>query len=350
MKYRKLGKSGIDVPVISIGCWSFGGGGYWGAQEQSDVDTVVDRAMYEGCNLFDTAELYNAGESERALGNALKNKRHDALICSKVSPDNGYYDTLISHCDGSLKRLGTDYLDIYMLHWPINYRAVLHFTTDEKILSDLPKIEETMAAMEELKRRGKIRAIGISNFGTVQMKEALKTGVQIDVNEMAYNIFSRAIEKDIVPFCMDNSISVFGFMALMQGLLTGKYLSPDQVPMNQAHSRHYAEIRGHGTSRHGGKGAEKEMFDALEELKVIASECGTTLPRLAIAWTLNKPGITSSLVGCRNLQQLEENIRAVSLGLSEETVRRIDDISRPVLDVLGFSPDYYESVENSRIY
>lgn len=350
MKYRKLGKSGIDVPVVSIGCWTFGGGGYWGEQSQSDVETVVNRAIDEGFNLFDTAELYNNGESEIALGKALGSRRKEALICSKVSPDNGYYDTLIEHCNNSLKRLGTDYLDVYMLHWPINYRAVLHFTSNEFILADPPTIEQTMAAMQELKRQGKIRAIGISNFGPKQMQEALDTGVQIDVNEVTYNIFSRAIEKQIVPFCIENDIAVIGSMALMQGLLTGKYTSPEQVPMNQAHSRHYANSRGLGTSRHGGDGVEKEMFNALEELKKIASDCDTTLSRLAIAWTIHKPGIVSSLVGSRNLKQLEENISSAKLTLSDDVIREIDRISQPVLDDLGDCADYYESLENSRIY
>ena len=349
MEYRKLGKSGIKVSTVSAGCWSFGGGGYWGPQEQSDVEKVVNRALDEGVNFFDTAELYNNGESERSLGKALGERRRDAVICSKVSPNNGYYGTIIEHCNATLKRLGTDYLDIYMLHWPINYRAVLHFTSDKDILANPPRIEETMAAMEELKKQGTIRGVGISNFGPLQMKEALVTGTRIDVNEMAYSIFSRAIEKEIVPFCIENGIAVIGSMPLMQGLLTGKYTSPDQVPMNQAHSRHYADSRGLGTSRHGGEGAENEMFAALEELKKVAAECGTTLARLSIAWTLHKPGIASAIVGCRNISQLEENIGAAELSLSEDTVREIDRISQPVLDVLGYSADYYESAENSRI-
>lgn len=349
MEYRKLGQSGISVPPISVGCWSFGGGAYWGPQDQADVGQVVQRALDEGFGFFDTAELYNNGASEIALGKALGSRRREALICSKVGPDHAFYGTLIEHCDNSLRRLGTDYLDIYMLHWPINARSLMHFTPDRAILDNPPTVDEAMAAMRELKRRGKIRAIGVSNFGPEQMREALATGVPVDVNEVTYNIFSRAIEKKIVPFCMENGIAVIGSMALMQGLLSGKYTAPDRVPMNQAHSRHYAADRGCGTSRHGGAGVEKEMFAALEELRKIAAGCNTTLSALSVAWTLHKPGIVSSLVGCRNLKQLVENISAAKLALSEDIIREIDRISRPVLDALGDSADYYESPENSRI-
>lgn len=350
MEYKELGRSGIRVPGMAMGCWAFGGGGYWGEQSQSDVDRVVARALDEGLCFFDTAELYNNGDSERALGAALGNRRKEAIVCSKVSPDNAYYETLISHCEASLARLGTDYLDVYMLHWPINDRAIMHFTPDPEKRKNPPTIEEAMAAMTELKRQGKIRAIGISNFGPLQMKEALATGAQIDVNEMAYNIFSRAIEAEIVPVCLENNIAIVGSMALQQGVLAGIYASAEDVPMNQAHSRHYADCRGQGTSRHGGAGAESEMFAALPQLKRVAADCGITLPQLAIAWTLHKPGIVSALAGCRTIKELEENMLATAIKLSADTVREVDRISQPVLDVLGNCADYYESVENSRIY
>lgn len=350
MEYRSLGNSGIQVSPISVGCWSFGGGSYWGAQSQSDVDKVVARALDEGLNFFDTAELYNDGDSERSLGRALSGRRHRAVIGSKIGPDNAYYDALISHCEASLQRLGTDYLDVYMIHWPINERSIRHFSADPEKVKNPPTIQEAMDAMMKLQKDGKVRAIGISNFGPRQMQEALDTGARIDVNEVTYNIVSRAIEADIVPFCLEHNISIVGSMALQQGLLTGKYTSADQIPMNQAHSRHYADARGQGTSRHGGPGAESEIFAVTRELHQIAGECHTTMAQLSIAWTLHKPGITAALVGSRTIAQLEENICASRLQLSDEIVARIDRISQPVLDILGNSPDYYESEANSRIY
>ena len=351
LKYKSLGKSGIEVSPMAVGCWAFGGGSYWGDQSQADVNAVVARSLDTGVNFFDTAALYNAGESERSLAASLGSKRKDAIICSKFGPDSAYYDSVIAGCEASLRRLNTDYLDIFMLHWPINTPSIRHFApNDEQKVLHPPVIEETMAALEKLKKDGKIRGIGVSNFGVQQLTEAIATGVQIDVNEMTYNIFSRAIETAILPLCIDNNIAVVGSMALQQGLLTGKYASADDVPMNQAHSRHYANERGMGTSRHGCPGAEAEMFAALEELKLIAAECNTTMAKLAIAWTLHKPGIVSSLVGSRNVGQFQENYDGISLALDRSIVEKIDRISQPVFDLLGSCPDYYENEKNSRIY
>ncbi len=350
MKYQTLGRSGLQVSSIMGGCWAFGGGSYWGAQTQQDVNDIVARSLDLGVNFFDTAELYNNGDSERALGVALEGKRGKAVIGSKFGPTFGYYNDVIAHCEGSLKRLKTDYLDLYMLHWPINYRALLHFGATQEVLENPPHIQETMDALMKLKEQGKIRAIGISNFGVKQMQEALATGAQIDVNEVTYNIMSRAIEADIVPFCQQHGMSVIGSMALAQGLLTGRYASADEVPMNQAHSRHYANERGQGTSRHGGAGVEKEMFAALDELKALAADLHISLPQLALAWTLHKPGITAMLVGSRTIAELEENVQVANLSLPAEAIAEIDRISQPVLNLLGNNPDYYESDANSRIY
>lgn len=350
MKYRELGRSGTKISPIAVGCWAFGGGSYWGAQSQVDVNKVVAHALDNGLNFFDTAEMYNNGDSERSLGIALGKRRREGVIASKIGPDNAYYDRVIAHCEASLKRLGTDYLDVYILHWPLNERSIRHFSTDPQKVINPPVIEDTMAAMMKLKRDGKIRAIGVSNFGALQLQEALKTGAEIDLNEVTYNIFSRAIETSILPFCLENQISIIGSMALQQGLLTGKYQNADEVPMNQAHSRHYANERGQGTSRHGGRGVEKEMFAALANLEEVATTCNTTLPQLAIGWTLHKPGVTAALVGSRTISQLEENIRGAELILSSEVIGQIDDISQPVFDLLGSNADYYESEDNSRIY
>ncbi|MCL1795943.1 MAG: aldo/keto reductase, partial [Clostridia bacterium] len=183
-----------------------------------------------------------------------------------------------------------------------------------------------------------------------QMREAMDTGIRIDVNEVPYNIFSRAIEANILPFCASRRIPIFASMALQQGLLTGMYQSASEVPMHQAHSRHYKVERGGGTSRHGEAGAEEEMFAALGELKRIADELGSSIAQMAIAWVMSRTGVTSTLVGNRKPQQLDENIRAASLTLAPETIARIDRASQPVLDVLGDNPDYYENSENARIF
>ncbi|MDR3235910.1 MAG: aldo/keto reductase [Prevotellaceae bacterium] len=348
MKTTTLGKSDITVPAMTVGCWSFGGGEYWGNQSQSDVNNVVHAALDRGANAFDTAEVYNAGESEVSLGKALKGRRDKAVVMSKISPSN--CRNVRKHCTDSLQRLGMEYLDVYMLHWPINKLSMEHFSADSSVLTAPPTIEEAYTQLNELKKEGLIRAIGMSNFGRKQMEEVVRTGVQVDVNEITYNIVSRAIEAEIAPYCVENNISIIGSMGLQQGLLTGKYRTPDEVPGPQAHSRHFPEHRGGGTSRHGEAGAENEIFEAINQLRLIADKLNTPMSQLSIAWVLKKTFMASTLVGSRNISQLETNIAACSYELSDEAEALIDRISLPVLEVLGNNPDYYEHTSKSRIY
>ena len=349
MKKRRLGKSDLEVAPIGMGCWSYGSGAYWGEQSQNDVNQIVNEALDLGINLFDTAEMYNNGTSEESLGIALKGRRDEAVVCSKISPSNTHIKTLREHCDASLKRLGMDYIDLYMVHWPINPISVKHFTNDQSIIDNPPTVKEAFDTLMGLKREGKIRYIGVSNFGRTQMSEALDTGAEIIVNEMPYNIVSRAIEKIITPYCIQNNIAVIGSMALQQGLLAGIYNTANDVPPNQAHSRHFNNERGSGTSRHGGDGAEEEIFDCIKELRKIAANLGINIAQLSIAWTIAKPGLKCMLVGSRNSKELNENVTAGTIEISNEVVRKIDQISEPVLKKLGYNPDYYESEANSRI-
>ena len=213
-----------------------------------------------------------------------------------------------------------------------------------------PTVEDTFAQLEELKKDGLIRSIGISNFGAKQIQEALATGVSIDVNELTYNIVSRAIEAEIVPVCEEQSLSIIGSMALQQGLLSGRYDSLDGIRPHQAHSRHFANHRGEGTSRHGEEGAESEILNVLETLRDISNNTGIPVLELSLAWAMDKPFITSMLTGSRNLSQLNQNIAACERCLSADIVKAIDDVSLPVLEKLGNNPDYYENRNNSRIY
>ena len=342
MEYRELGKSGIMVHPVAMGCWAFGGGSYWGEQSQKDVDAVVSRAFELGINFFDTAELYNEGESESSLGLALGARRSEAVICTKVTPDNAYEKELIEHCDASLKRLNTDYIDLYLLHWPINPPSVGAFTSNQQKLDRLPTIEEALGAMTHLKKEGKIRSFGVSNFGVLQMEEALAVAPDIDVNQITYNIFSRAIEKSILPYCEKHDISIIGTMTLQQGLLTGAFRSAAELPVNQRESRHFHV--------YGNAGAEDEIFTALPQLEEIAAGIGCTLPQLAIAWAVYRKGVAAALTGSRTIGELDENFKAASIALDGAVVSRIDEISRPVLDLLGDSPDFYMSGDNCRIF
>jgi len=348
MNKKKLGNSDILVSVMTVVCWPFGGGDYWGEQSQTDVENVVNTALDLGINTFDTAEMYNNGKSEYSLGKALRKRRHEAIIITKISPSNCY--NVREHCIASLQRLGTDYLDVYMLHWPINRLSIEHFTADKEVISNPPTIADAYEQLNSLKKEGLIRSIVMSNFGISQMKEVINMGIKVDVNEMPYNIVSRAIEHEIVPYCTANNISLIGSMGLQQGLLAGIYYSPEEVPPHQAHSRHFSHERGKGTSRHFEKGAEQELFEVIHALKNISLDNNLHMAQLSIAWILNKSFITSTLVGSRNLNELKMNVDACSLELTDEIEELIDKISQPVLDILGTNPDYYENSSKSRIF
>ncbi len=349
MNLRKLGQSGISVHPIGIGCWAYGGGGYWGAQSQQDVDNVVHAALDKGTFLFDTAEMYNDGASEVALGLALKGRRDEAVLCSKISPSNARPADLRAHCEASLKRLGTDYLDIYMLHWPISPKSIQHFTDNPEIIANPPSVPDAFDTLMALRKEGKIREIGVSNFGVQQMKEALATGAVITVNELPYNLVSRAIEKEIAPFCQTNGITMVASMALQQGLLAGVYATVEEVRPHQAHSRHFAQERGQGTSRHYEQGAEAEVFEVVAQVRQTAQELGVSMAQLSIAWALAKPGIGCALVGARKVHQLLENLAAADLVLPDAVIRKLDEASEPVLQKLGYNPDYYENSAHGRV-
>jgi aryl-alcohol dehydrogenase-like predicted oxidoreductase len=335
---------------IGIGCWAFGGGEYWGDQNQKDVDAVVRMAIERGLNVFDTARMYNDGASEVSLGKALKGLRDKAFVVSKVSPAKAYGKTLREECEISLRNLGTDHLDLYMMHWPINPRGLKHFTDDPEILSHPPTTEEAFAALGELKKEGKIRHIGVSNYGIKQLKEAASFCPEIAVNEMPYNIISRAIEGEIMPWCKEQGIGIISSMTLQQGVLAGIYKTARDVPPHQAHSRHFAQERGKGTSRHYEAGAEEEVFRTVAVLRELSAELGVSVAQLSVAWVLANPGIACALIGSRNEKELDENIRAAELKLPEEALAKINAVSLEVLKKLGNNPDYYENSKESRIY
>jgi len=338
------------VNPIGVGCWAYGGGAYWGEQSQADVNDVVDNAIDLGLNFFDTAEMYNNGASETALGLALKGKREKAVVATKIGPAFCKRDMMIKHLDDSLKRLKMDYVDCYMLHWPLNPISLKHFTDDPKLLADPPTEEEVFQTFNEFKKQGKIRSIGVSNFGKKQLEAAVKTGVQIDLNEITYNILSRAVEAEILPYCIEHNISLIGSMALQQGLLAGIYKTVDSVPGPQAHSTHFHYDRGGSFSRHTQLGAETELFDAIAKVEAIANELNVHVAQLSIAWVLAKKGVAAALVGSRNLAELKNNVFAGTMFLDEKTIQALDDAGQPLLDILGYNADYYEDPENSRIF
>lgn len=345
-----IGKSRIEISALGMGCWSYGGGSYWGSQAQKDVNDLVSLALDRGINYFDTAEVYNDGESERSLGAALKGRRHEAVIGSKVSTSNTRPADLRRHCENSLRRLQTDYMDIYMLHWPVNRKSIEHFTDDPELINNPPTVEAAFATLTDLKKEGKIREIGVSNHGVGQMEEVLAVCPDIAVNELPYNLISRAIESEILPFCAEKGIGVLGYMAFQQGVLTGAFQELSGLTPAQAHSRHFHFSRGGDMARHTEKGAEKEIIGVLEAVSAVANALCVSPAAVSLSWAMMNKGISNTLVGSRDCRQLLSNIEAAELVLPPEYYSLLNDASLPVLEVLGNNPDFYQNREESRIW
>ncbi len=311
MEKRICKNSGLKLSVIGTGCWAFGGGEYWGEQNQNDVNNVVHTSVDFGINYFDTAEAYNEGRSESSLGEAIKGiPRDKLLIGTKVSPSNCYKKTLIEHCEASLNRLQTDYIDLYMVHWPIHPHSIKHFTSDIRIIDNPPEINEALEALQILKQQGKIRNYGVSNFSSTRLKDLLPE--KIAVNELPYNLLCRAVEYDILPLCEKKGIGVIGYMALLQGILADIYPSLNDTPVWQRRTRHF-NCKSTKECRHGEEGVEEETNIALKGIRRICKETGFSMAEISLKWILQNPAITCTLVGSRNKQELEANVKASSV-------------------------------------
>jgi aryl-alcohol dehydrogenase-like predicted oxidoreductase len=348
MDSTRCGSSDLHLPALGLGCWSFGGGSYWGECQQADADAVVLHAVELGITYFDAAEAYNEGRSEESLGKALKGIPRDRIIIgTKVAPSNCYAGTLPDHCEASLRRLGLDHIDLYMIHWPIHPHSIRHFTTDEAVILNPPRVEEAFSALIRLKQQGKIRYIGVSNFAENRLEEALAVCPDIVVNQLPYSLLTRAVERGVLPYCRTRGIGVIGYMTLLQGLLTDLYPTLDDVPPYQARTRHFNAARS-SLIRHGGPGAEEETRVAIEEIRRVAREAGLTTAELAVKWALAGQGIVCCLIGARKVSKLESNVQAAAAPLSPALVQRLNAITQPLLDALGDSFDYYESIANNR--
>ena len=345
MPRRVYGAAELELPLLGIGCWAFGGGEYWGRQSQDEVDQIVRHAVDGGCNFFDTAEAYNAGASETSLGLALRGMPRDqVIVCTKISPNNTAPATLIEHCEASLRRLQTDYIDLYMVHWPITGHSIQHFVTES---IPTPSASAAFEALGRLRRAGKIRHIGVSNFGRDRLIEALATGVPITVNELPYSLLTRAIEIEILPFCRERGIGVLGYMSLLQGVLSDRYARPADLPEWRRRTRHF---NCHNTPlcRHGLAGAEVETPAALAAIRAVARRVGLATSELALKWACAGNGITSSLCGARDVSALRANIKAAATPLDPEVRAELNRLTQPLREALGPSFDYYEHPANDR--
>ncbi|MCD6289730.1 MAG: aldo/keto reductase [Anaerolineae bacterium] len=329
MEYRKLGRTDIDVSVIAMGCWAIAGGSTWGPQDKEDAIATIHAALDVGVNFFDTAEGYGDGYSEKLLGEALAGRRHEAVIATKVSSGHLSRDQVQAACERSLRRLGTDYIDLYQIHWP----------------SRTIPLDETMEALEQLQEQGKIRAIGVSNFGVQDLSECLSVG-RCETDQLPYSLLWRAIEYEIKPKCEENGIGILCYSPLVQGLLTGKFASADDVPEGRARTRHFSKNR--PLTRHGEEGCEEETFAAIERIRQISEEIGQPMARVALAWLLHQSGVVSVLAGARHPEQIRENARAADLKLSSDVLTALTEATEELKQKLGPNPDMWQSESRFR--
>lgn len=330
MLYRRLGGGELNISVLSFGAWQIADSNYWGEKPSADYQHVVQAAIDAGINLFDTAEAYGAGESERLLGLALGDKRDSVFIASKVSPTNCAPKDLRNSCEQSLRRLATDRIDLYQIHWAPR---------------DVP-FADTYAEMLRLKEEGKIRQIGVSNFGPLDLKDWLLTGACTS-NQLGYNLVFRAIEHEIVPACIRNRIGILAYMPVLQGILAGRWKTPDEVPPNRARTRHFASTR--PLVRHGEPGCESLLFNALAEIQHVADDLHQPMANVALAWTIAQPGITSAVIGARDPKQLAANIAAADLNLPPDTLEKLNQITQPLKDYFGTNADMWMPANQTRI-
>ncbi len=331
MKYSKLADTGIEVSKLAFGCWAIVGGTTWGHQQESDSLDALRAAYESGVSLFDTAEAYGGGKSEQLLAKALSDVRDEIVIATKVSTSHAAPDDLRAACDGSLRNLKTEWIDLYQMHWP-----------NRKVPFD-----DMLGAMEDLKAEGKIRAYGVSNFGRQDLSKCLDAGYSVASDQLAYNLLFRAAEYEILPMCVKKGISVLCYSPLMQGLLTGKFATADEVPDERARTRHFPQTR--SQVRHGGDGAESETFAAIAQIRQIADELGEPMANVSLAWLLAQEGVTSVIAGGRNPDQARSNAHAADLLLSEEAVQRLSMATEPLKRKLGTNADMWQSESESRI-
>ena len=228
MQYRKLGVCNLNVSVLSFGAWQLGDPGYWGNVTPTKPGEAVRAAIDGGINLFDTAEVYGNGESERILGQALGADRKRVLVASKVLPQNCQPDRLRASCEATLRRMGTDYIDLYQIHWPFRQKPILDIQGNP--VPNPPDVMSTCDTLRALQNEGKVRYIGLSNYGPEDMEDWFFHGMA-ESNQIGYNIISRAVEYDVIPGCRAHQLGVLAYMPLMQGLLANRWDSVDALPV-----------------------------------------------------------------------------------------------------------------------
>ena len=321
MEKVALGKSEVKVCPVTFGAWAIGGW-MWGGADRKDALDALDTALDKGMTTIDTAPVYGFGRSEEIVGKAIKGKREKVEILTKYGlrwdTDQGAFyfktrdnqgkpvslhksasrESVIAECEQSLKRLGTDYIDLYQIHWP----------------DPTTPIDETMEAVQRLIEQGKVRAAGVCNYDASQASEAASS-LLLASDQVPYSMVKRNIEEELVPWCRDNDVSILAYSPLQRGLLTGK-VTPG-YKFNAGDTRPF--------SHYFSEENLVRINGFLDDLKPIAEAHDASLTQLVIRWTLQQPGITVALVGARNRAQVLDNAGALDFELSDEEIRQIND-------------------------
>jgi len=311
MEYRQLGKSDLNVSAIGYGAWGIGGKPFWSTEGEESSIRSIEKAIDLGINFYDTAPVYGFGYSEELLGKALQSKRKDVIIATKCGlvwekeelksiRKRATRESILNEIDQSLKRLCTDYIDLYQVHWP-----------DE----EGTPIEETMNTLLQIQKEGKIRHIGVSNYSVDQMKESLKYGQLVSLQPM-YSMLERDVEQDRLPFCIENEIGVICYSPLASGVLTGKY---DE-------NTRFEDWRGQGIIGNFTGEVYVSHIKKVRQVEKIAQRNGKTLAQLAINWLLHQQGVSTAIVGVKTPDQVEQNIGAVGWEISNNDLKEISDI------------------------
>lgn len=321
MEYRQLGNTGVFVSRICLGAMTFGGeGGIFeviGGLRQHDVDTIVDNSLDAGVNFIDTANVYAGGESETMAGRALKGRRKDVVIATKVFGRMGPGANqvglsrlhIMQEVEASLQRLNTDYIDLYQIH----------------ALDSLTPFEETLGAMTDLVRHGKVRYIGCSNLTAWQIMKSLGVSAMNHLEKFItlqayYSLAGRELEREIVPMLLDQKMGLLVWSPLAGGFLTGKF------------KRGKSGADGNGAARRAKFNFPpvnlEKGYDIVDVMGRIAQRHEATIPQVAIAWLLHQPAVTSVIIGARNAEQLKDNLGSVNVKLSEADLAELNEASQ----------------------
>jgi aryl-alcohol dehydrogenase-like predicted oxidoreductase len=319
MDYRQLGHSGLKVPALCFGTGTFGGSNEffaaWGSTGVEEATRLVDICLEAGVNMFDTADVYSQGLSEEILGKAIAGRRQDVLVATKASfrmqpGPNGLGNSrfhLIRACEASLRRLGTDYIDLYQMH---GFDAIA-------------PVEETLSALDTLVQSGKVRYVGCSNFSGWHLMKSLSVSERYGwaryvAHQVYYSLIGRDYEWELMPLAIDQKVGALIWSPLGWGRLTGKIRRNHPMP----------EVsRLHKTADYGPQVGNEYLYEVVDALDEVAKETGKTVPQVALNWLLQRPTISSVIVGARNEEQLRQNLGAIGWNLTVDQVARLDAAS-----------------------